>query len=191
MKFLTLLLACWLSFFLPEAYPEKPAVTVYLFLGEECKISQSYTLTLRELYRKYSSSDLQFIGLFPNPSSSLEKMAAFQEKYHIPFLLTLDALQTKMNQFGVKVTPEVVVFDHTNDQVLYQGRIDNTFFRVGKRRQVTTTFELEDVLRAIVEKEAPQTSAAPAVGCFITPIEVNGKQVPICVPSKEQGLQHK
>lgn len=160
--------------------PDSERYTVYLFLGEECIISQQYTLLLKRLHSEYANSELNFIGLFPNPSSNLEKMAKFQEQYALPFELKLDPLQHKMDEFQVKVTPEVVVFDRLKIEVLYQGRIDNTFFRVGKKRTITTTSELEDVLVSIKEKQPIVSPKTIAVGCFITPLDSNLKNAPMC-----------
>ena len=160
--------------------PEPDHFTVYVFLGEECIISQQYTLLLRQLHAAYADEQVNFIGLFPNPSSNEKKMEAFKEKYEIPFELKHDALQQKMDRFGIKVTPEVVVFSHAKEEAVYQGRIDNMFFRVGKRRTITTSSELEDVLKRIKNNELITAHRTQAVGCFITPLDANLKNIPMC-----------
>ena len=68
---------------------------------------------------------------------------------------------------GATVTPEIVVYNHTQEVILYKGRIDNTYFRVGKKRTITTTSELEQVLDAIQKGASIPDLDAPAVGCFI------------------------
>ncbi len=165
--------------------PKPERISVYLFLGEECIISQQYTLLIRRLHKEYASDEIRFLGLFPNPSSNSEKMAVFKKKYKLGFDLKIDALQHKMDEFGVKVTPEVVVFDHLKKEVLYQGRIDNTFFRVGKRRTITTTSELEDVLISLKDKKPAALEKTSAVGCFITPLDGNLKNAPMCKPAED------
>ncbi len=165
--------------------PQKE-IEVYLFLGEECLISQYYTLPIKQLWQEYADEQVTFIGLFPNPSSSPEKMSAFKEKYQIPFSLAIDIQQEKMKAFDISVTPEVVVYDKRQQQVLYKGRIDNTYFRVGKRRTVTTTAELADVLAAIRMNKAPTIPATPAIGCFITPMRPLLPNAPMCKPVSNQ-----
>lgn len=164
----------------------QPAYEVYVFMGEECIISQYYTLTLKQLWKEYASESIHFKGLFPNPSSSPEKIKSFQDKYDLPFPLSLDLQQEQMHRFGAKVTPEVVVFDKTNQQILYQGRIDNTYFRVGKRRAVTTRTELDEVLQAIQADEKPAVENTTAVGCFITKLQLLSSDVPMCKPDSKQ-----
>ena len=156
---------------------------VYLFLGEECIISQNFTLRLRQLHETFASDRIEFLGLFPNPSSTQDKMAAFQKKYQIPFACKLDKMQRKMDEFGVRVTPEVVVYNTDKQAVMYQGRIDNSYVRVGKRRTITTTFELKDVLTTVVEGKEIAVKKTTAVGCFITPLSTDLKNMPMC---KEQ-----
>ncbi|MEO1260070.1 MAG: hypothetical protein AAFZ15_14850 [Bacteroidota bacterium] len=160
--------------------PESDNFTVYIFLGEECIISQQYTLLLRQLHSTYSSDRVNFIGLFPNPSSNEKKMETFKGKYQLPFELKQDFLQQEMDRFGIKVTPEVVVFNESKKEVVYQGRIDNMFFRVGKRRTVTTTSELEDVLEKIKNQELIIFHKTQAVGCFITPLDADLKNIQMC-----------
>lgn len=164
----------------------KESVEVYVFMGEECIISQYYTLTLKQLWTAYAGESIHFQGVFPNPSSSPQKIKAFQEKYALPFPLRLDFQQEKMNHFGVKVTPEVIVFDKKREKVLYQGRIDNTYFRVGKRRALTTTSELEDVLLSIKRQEKPEVAHTTAVGCFITKLQQLSADVPLCKPPTKE-----
>lgn len=168
------------------ANPGKDRVTVYLFLGEECIISQQFTLLINRLHAEHQSDHLSFSGLFPNPSSNPDKIAVFKDKYEMAFEMKQDAMQHKMDQFGVRVTPEVVVYNHVKKEVLYQGRIDNTFFRVGKRRTVTTTSELEDVLISIKKGEEILVKKTEAVGCFITPLDASLKNLPMCDPKDKQ-----
>jgi hypothetical protein len=123
---------------------------------------------MTELHAKYNTEDLSFVGLFPNRYSSEKGIQAYQEKYSIPFSLKREYYQTKTKFFGVTVTPEVVVYNETQEKMLYKGRIDNMYARLGKRRRVVNTSELEDVLIAIQNGSPLPYSETEAVGCFIT-----------------------
>ena len=181
---LLLLLSSW-SFF-PQVYPvQEPAYKVYVFLSEECVISKSYALELRELHEQYAGVDFQFIGVFSNPASNPEKMAAFKSQYQFPFAFQHDWQQRLMDQFGVELTPEVVIYDTQRQEVRYQGRIDNTFYRVGRRRRVTTTADLADALQALQTEEPVPLVSTPTVGCYITPAGDWVKNAPMCQPTPE------
>lgn len=171
-------------FFSSFSIPEKENIAVYIFLGEECVISQHYTLQLKELHARFANENITFKGYFPNPNSTEESIEQFKEKYTLPFDLKLDKAQLQMMKFGVTVTPEVIIFKPSSQEILYQGRIDNTYFKVGKRRRVTTTFELENALKSIQKGEEITVQQTEVIGCFITPLDPNFKGIPMCQPEK-------
>lgn len=148
--------------------PTQDSITVYVFLHESCRISQYYTLPLIELHDKFANSHTQFVGVFPNTSSKIDKIDAFKLKYKIPFDLKTDYDKVKTEQFGATITPEVIVYNETQQQILYKGRIDDAYARVGQRKQVTSTSELKDALTAISNKLPIKVTETKAIGCFIS-----------------------
>lgn len=154
----------------PEVRPEKDEIRVYVFLHESCRISQFYTPTLKELHKKYSSKSIVFEGIFPNPKTEKEDIETFQKKYELSFDMVVDDKQGLTNKLGAMVTPEVIVYNLSKEKILYKGRIDDSYFRVGKRKQVTTTSELKDVLEAIQNGEPVNVEFKDAIGCFIRKI---------------------
>lgn len=149
------------------------SISVYIFLHEECVISQYYTLPLKELHTQYANDNLQFVGVFPSFSSKKENIEAFKEKYKIPFLLKTDYFKTKTKLLDATVTPEVVVYNEHKKSILYRGRIDNTYFRVGKKRTVTTTSDLADALEAIANHQPIKIDKTQPIGCFINRKELS------------------
>lgn len=143
-------------------------IKVYIFMSEDCVICQSYTPYLNELHDRYEGDGIDIIGVFPNFSSKKKQIDAFKEKYQIKYALQSDYFRSITEQFQATITPEVVVFDESQNTILYRGRIDNTFFRVGKRRRVTTTSELEDALEAIVQDEEILITSTQPIGCIIS-----------------------
>lgn len=147
--------------------------TVYVFLTEDCKICQSYTPTLKALHQTYAPDGFEFIGIFPNASSSRESMLSFQKSYALPFPVKLDIGNKISRALGARLTPEVFVVDNASNRILYQGRIDNAFFKLGQRRSVITTHELQDALAALKRKQPVAVAKTEAVGCFVTPRKPN------------------
>jgi len=147
--------------------PKPDSISVYVFMLDACIICQHYSLTLNELHQEYSSDRLQFEGLFPNFSSKPAAIEAFKKKYRIPFELKTDYYRTMTNRFGITMTPEVVVYNHTQEKVMYKGRIDNTYAALGKRRRHTTSSELKDALEAIRTGKEVLVTTTQAVGCLI------------------------
>lgn len=178
MKIKTILLAALLSISATciQAYENKEAkdsITVYVFLHESCLISQYYTLPLRTLHQTYADSNVQFIGLFPNLSSKPDKIQAFKESYEIPFDLKTDYYHTKTKALGATVTPEVVVYNESKEEIIYKGRIDDSYARVGKRKRIVSTTELNDVLEAVSKNQPVLTGPTTAIGCFIGKNKLN------------------
>ena len=151
----------------PLSITTNDSLTVYVFLLEDCVISQNYTDLLNKLAIKYKDKKVGFLGLFPNSFSRDSTIKAFAAKYHITFPLKTDHYQILTKKLGVTITPEVAVFDQKNDVLLYRGRINNQYERVGRRRSKASTAELEDVLQSWINNKPIAFYETKAVGCFI------------------------
>jgi len=171
-KHLLLLIICLLSVssFSHKAPASSAPVTVYIFLSETCPICQSYTLTLKTLYTKYSARPVKFIGVFPNYYSGEKSLAEFKKKYEIPFALVTDKSGKLSKRLKAGITPEVFVEDDKRT-ILYSGRIDDSFYAVGKRRTVITSNDLDNALAAITTGKKVAQPKTQAVGCIITTSE--------------------
>jgi hypothetical protein len=145
----------------------RDSFTVYFFLLEDCKITQAYTDRIGEIYQQYHGDSIGFVGLFPNPISTDSSATAFREKYGLPFACTTLLAAETAEKMGVSVTPEVVLFNETKHKTLYQGRIDNLYERLGERRSVVTSFELEAALHAVRHFREVPIPRTRAVGCFL------------------------
>ncbi len=159
-SFLVILLC--LSF----TFQAQERITAYLFLLDDCVICQSYSPKLNQLYAEYGE-EVNFVGVFPNFTSKPDKIDSFKVKYGIEFETRTDYWKKMVHKWGVEVTPEVVVYDEENEQIIYKGRIDNEFVGLGKRRKVVTTDELSEVLQSITSGDPGPFTFTDAVGCFI------------------------
>ena len=163
--FILSILVLGLNGFTQKNIPKE--TTVYVFLSETCPICQSYTLTLKELYKKYSNKNVEFVGVFPNYYADLDSIATFKEKYSIPFELIIDKDSKLTKHFKASITPEVFV-ESAGGKLLYSGRIDDSFYAIGKRRNVITSTELSDALIQIVSGHPVAVPKTQAVGCIIS-----------------------
>ncbi len=144
------------------------SLTVYVFLLDECLISQFYTPELSRLNEKYEGKGIGFIGYFPNSSTSAEEVKIFAQNYHIDFPLETDHNQDFVKKFEINVTPEVAVWDHRDNRLLYRGRIDDSYVRVGKRKLHPQNRDLENIIQAWIDmKSSDKLIETQAIGCFI------------------------
>ena len=165
MSFILVLISCLR--FLSAGPPAAPRAVVYIFLADTCPISQHATLAMRELYFRYSSQGIGFGGVFPSASTTDADIAAFSKSYRMPFVLGHDADHRLTRRLKVRVTPEVVVLAADEHTVLYQGRLDDAFARLGQRRAVVQHHELADALAAVVAGRPVAVPRTESVGCFI------------------------
>jgi thiol-disulfide isomerase/thioredoxin len=137
---------------------------VVIFMAPHCKICQYYALPLRTMYAEYADKGFTFVGVFPNNHSTITAIEEFKSKYEIPFALVKD-LNNRTGQLGASVTPEVFILE--GNEVVYSGRIDNSYVRVGKKRTITTSFDLQDALAALANNQPLEVNHTTAVGCLI------------------------
>ncbi len=170
-----LFLACFLfssgTARVPQALSgmEIDSLTVLVALHDDCVISRFYTPRLNALDSIYRGRHIGIVGFFPHGSVTPAAIEAFREEFRITFPLILDEDQSIARRHGVTVMPEAVAVDHRTGHVLYRGRIDDSYVRVGKRKLHPKSNDLEDVMKAWLDGERPdELTETPAVGCFIT-----------------------
>lgn len=142
------------------------AVKIYIFVAETCPICQYYTAKINQISEDYPQYEIVLV--FPNALSSEATMEKFKKKYKLTASMQLDPEHSLVQKFGVTVTPEVVVYDQTNEMVQYQGRIDDNYYRVGQRKTHIQSDDLLDALNAIKNNTAIVTVKTQPVGCFIS-----------------------
>lgn len=144
------------------------SVSVYIFLSESCPICKSQTLTLRQLHQQYSTKGISFTGLFPNQEySTNESIRQFGKKYQLKFELKKDEGQKMVKQFSATTNPQIFVVQNATQKILYQGKLDNGFENIGKKREVITEHYLRDALESILQKKEVAIKQTQPVGCFI------------------------
>lgn len=148
----------------------KDSIVVYYFLLDECRVCQDMTPYINEIYHKYEH-DFTFVGLFPNMSSKIENIEKFKSKFNLLFDMKIDYFQEKALLFGATIMPEVLVFNHTKQIKLYQGRINDLFYAPGKRKHFINYNNLELALASIKNKENNYDKETIPIGCLINFID--------------------
>ncbi|MCX6275621.1 MAG: redoxin domain-containing protein [Bacteroidetes bacterium] len=143
----------------------KDMASVFVFMLPDCPACENYTLTLNSLAKKYKALGVMFYGVFPPfvKSDSIEK---FRTSYKINFPLLVDYNKELLGAFDAHVAPSVYVINETTS-LLYQGRIDDWMYAVGKKRTVISHHELEDALIAITSGNKIKVTQTQPVGCLI------------------------
>ena len=166
LKYFSILLVFFFS--IKTATAQTDSLTVYVFLSETCPICQLQTISLRALNEQFKAKGIKMIGVFPNIQvSDSASIYQFKKKYKLDFDVQLDDNQSLTQKLNAEVTPQVFVVLNETQSILYQGKVDNSYERVGKRRQYVTAFYLKDVLNQILDNQCISIKNTDAVGCFI------------------------
>lgn len=141
---------------------------VVFFLSEECTICQYYTSSIKTLTKQYESDSIRFYGIFPQRFSTPAAIKDWQQTYSIPIHLYADTSRAFTRALKATITPQVVVFNTVTGAIVYSGRIDNGYVRIGRERTVVTQHELNDVLQSITKYLPVTTPTAAPIGCYIS-----------------------
>ena len=144
---------------------DSDSLTLYLFLSDECVITQYYVPTLNEIHAQYGD-EVGMLAIFPNFSSKPSKIEGFYDKYGLTIPHRTDYYKDLSRKLGATITPEAILVDQQG-KILYQGQIDNSYVRIGKRRRVVTTHDLSDALLSATNHQEIKAPKTEAIGCFI------------------------
>lgn len=149
------------------AYPQKKLLNVYIFIAEKCPISIYMTSDLKRITETFNSH-ADFILVFPAYNSTQKSAVKFKESYNLDSCkIVLDKDHRLTKTLKATITPEVVITNYIN-QIVYRGRINDSYLEPGKRRHYYTGNDLFDALGLLIENKPVPQPWKPAVGCLIT-----------------------
>jgi len=140
--------------------------TVVLILLADCPACQSYSLTLNNLAKQFSSCGVKFYGVFPGHYGTTQEDLEFKKTYKISFPLLRDPEKKLTSLLHAKVAPEAFLID-SNGKVLYRGRIDDWMYAVGKKRIKINSNDLQNAISESCVGKSVSKPATQAIGCII------------------------
>ena len=149
-----------------ETTQAKAALTVYVFISNECPISNRYAPEYQRWVEAYGKRGVNFRFIHPVIEETLKEIREHTASYSIPGLVLADPTQQFARRCGVRVTPEVVVVTSEGRQV-YRGRIDDRFPSLTQHRPQAMQRELRDALDRALSGNLTFSEGPPAVGCRI------------------------
>jgi hypothetical protein len=140
--------------------------SLYIFMLEDCPITIQYTDELNTIYDEFHDK-IDFIGLFPNFYSKSDAIDNFKKKYNILFNLKTDHYKKLTNSLGGSITPEVFLVKNEDQSILYQGSIDNQYYKPGRKRNSGIIPHLYNAITETLKNQDITISKTKAIGCFI------------------------
>ena len=132
------------------------------------------TFDLRQLEDDYAGDDVEFVGVFPNTSTTAAQIQSFKDTYSLSMTMMQDTAGWA-ETLGAKWTPEVFVLD-VRDSVVYRGRINDRYFAPGKRKPKTKRRDLDAALRDCLAGRPVADPVTDAVGCPIEGVRLTPAQ---------------
>lgn len=139
---------------------------VLVFIDAECPIANAYQPELQRLEKKFSGQGLRFVMIHADPEMGIEKAKTHAKEFGITAPVCIDKGHRWVKRTGASVTPEAVVLD-ADGKTLYQGRIDDRYAELGKKRAEPTVRNLDEALADVVAGKPVKLAKTQAVGCRI------------------------
>jgi hypothetical protein len=147
--------------------PGKPKVIFFLY--EDCPITIYMTTYIREIKNLYNDK-VEIDYVFPNAMSNYKSAMIFCEKYDIKGgNIIIDEDRSITKKYKATITPEVILISGGN-QVIYQGRINDGYVSIGRRKNKVNKHDIKDAIEYLLNESNPKPiEDCPApVGCYIT-----------------------
>ncbi len=141
------------------------AARVVVFLSGECPISKSYMPVLKRLQSDWQAEEgVSLHGVWSDATTPPAEIAKFVKEYELNFPVLIDRELVLAKKLQPTHVPEAFVLDR-DGKLIYRGRIDDTYVKVGRRRSSATQNDLADVVTAILRSDVVRPSRTTPVGC--------------------------
>ena len=141
--------------------------TAYVFMAEECPVCNYLGKTLNRLSAEYSD-EVKFVAVFPQRRSHIKSASQFKKKYDLNlFTIKIDHDRVITDRYNASATPEVVLVNN-KDEILYQGRVNDSYAAPGRMRHGKVTEDLEIAIQNAIANRITTKPWPDPIGCYIT-----------------------
>jgi mono/diheme cytochrome c family protein/peroxiredoxin len=159
----------------PLAVKEGVKANVLFFITTDCPIANSYVPEIKAIAREFADAPIRCFAIQVDPDLTLEAARKHTQEFGLSIPVLIDAKHQLVSAMGVTHTPEVAVV-LPDGTIAYQGRIDDRYPALGKKRSAPATQDLRDALSAIVSGKKIRVSRTDAVGCSIPDLPEAAKE---------------
>jgi peroxiredoxin len=137
-------------------------LTVLVFISPNCRVSDGYLETLKEMAGAWDKRGVRFLGVASGVDLLETHVAAHAAHHDLPFPVVVDDGQLMANMLGASQAPAVYVLDDDRT-LLYKGRIDDS----RGRPQLAKHNSLAAAVEALLNYDDPPMAATRVRGCGI------------------------
>lgn len=144
---------------------------VIVFFSFECPVSNSYCQPLIDMHKEFDKHGIAFIGLTVNEDDTAAQVAKHARDFNVTFPVFRDRGLVAARALEADFTPECFVLDGEFN-LIYRGRIDNSYSERLKKHQQVTKHDLRQVIGEVLSGRPVATPSTQAIGCPIVRDEV-------------------
>lgn len=147
-----------------QVQPKKCYVLVWF--SPTCPICLKSLPALEKLNSTYQQKEVEFVLISPDSSLSTNDIIQFKKSTSCTIPLLVDTKQELTSALSAKVTPQAIVVNSLGN-VIYSGKIDNLFERLGVKRRIVTKHYVQDAIESILNNTPLSERTTTPVGCII------------------------
>jgi mono/diheme cytochrome c family protein len=155
-------------------YPLSPApgtkAQVLVFVTQDCPVANHYASEIGRIAREYADKKVPLLLVHVDSDLTLDAARHHAEEYHLDMPILIDAKHELVARAGAKVTPEAAVIT-PDGKVVYCGRIDDRFGKLGRQRPEPNQRELRDALDSVLAGTPVAVARVDAIGCPIADLK--------------------
>ncbi len=142
--------------------------SVLFFITNDCPISNSFAPEIARICADYKSKGVGCTLVYVDPSMSDEQARKHAQEFkHGDYPKIVDRRHQLVKATGVTVTPEAAVINREGE-VVYRGRIDDSFAALGQPRRPVKSADLRNALDDVVSGRPVRIRETEALGCYIS-----------------------
>lgn len=147
--------------------PDVHAV-VLLACATDCPVGNALAPEVNRLQQEFKDRGVVWIAIYPEELMTAERVRKHQEAFGLAMTAFPDATLEVARTAGITTTPEACVYA-AGGELVYRGRIDDSWDVIGTRRRAPQSRDLRRVLDALSRGEVLEYTSTPAVGCLLPP----------------------
>ena len=140
--------------------------SILFFVSHDCPISNQFAPEIQRICGTYAEDGFQCFLVYVDPDLTAGLIRQHLQEFGHQAPAILDSRHRLVEFSGATITPEVGVFS-PQGEILYRGRINNFYERLGKPRRIVTEHDLRSALDQIRDGLPISPARTQAIGCFI------------------------
>ncbi len=145
-----------------ECFGERGLVMVYLSV--DCPVANRCLPEVEDLARRLEPRGVRVVWVYAQSQESREDVLRHRAEYGLKVDAFRDEDWSVARAFQVRHTPEAVVLDRQG-RLIYRGRINDQFQKLGVSRPAPTQHDLAEALEVWLSGKPLRARETAAVGC--------------------------